>query len=125
MEEFILIAWFKGGDIPLSYLPVHMLLHCLVALSIWLQLVKEAKNDDMELKAAEVACHRSASLPAFAVRWQPPQQGFLKLNVDVVVDMEGATKASFTTLWRSKNPQARTSLPTEKDPNINGDFTGD
>ncbi|KAH0981240.1 hypothetical protein GBA52_008417 [Prunus armeniaca] len=70
MEEFILIAWFKGGDIPLSYLP--------------------AKNDDMELKAAEVACHRSASLPAFAVRWQPPQQGFLKLNVDVVVDMEGS-----------------------------------
>ncbi|KAI5343364.1 hypothetical protein L3X38_011240 [Prunus dulcis] len=43
MEEFILIVWFKGGGIPLSYLPVHMLLHCLVTLSIWLQLVKEVR----------------------------------------------------------------------------------
>ncbi|CAL9005334.1 unnamed protein product, partial [Prunus brigantina] len=67
-----------------------MLLHCLVALSIWLRLVKEAKNNDMELKAAEVGCYRSASLPASAVRWQPPQQSFLKLNVDAVVDMEGS-----------------------------------
>ncbi|KAH0981197.1 hypothetical protein GBA52_008374 [Prunus armeniaca] len=31
----------------------------------------QAKNDDMELKAAEVACHRSASLPAFAI-WKGP-----------------------------------------------------
>lgn len=56
------------------------------------ELVIRAKNYDMELNAADVGCHKSAPLLVAIVRWQPPQQGFLKLNVDVAIDMKEGSR---------------------------------